>query len=111
LLSFLGIEDAIAVFVELLGDHIILAADVAIAIEVITDVGSALGVPLLRKFGTGLFLLLGHPRARPPLRNVHVLSQDVAPVVARLLLDLKVPTEDINPGHLMLGRVELHAQT
>jgi len=106
-LSLLSIKDAVPIFIELLSNNVVLPADISVSINVITDVWSSLGMSLLRKFCASLLLFLCHAWSRPPLRDVDVFSQDVAAIITRLLFDLEIPSENVNPWRLMLGRIKL----
>jgi hypothetical protein len=105
--AFLFIQLPIAVFVEELCHNVVLAADIAITIQVITDVRYSFSSPLVSKFCASLLLVVGLTWAGPPIRNTDILSQDVASIVARLLLNLQIPSKHINSRHLMLSRIEL----
>ncbi len=85
-LAFFVIQLAVAVFVKLFSDHIVLSTHISIPIEVITNVRDSLSSSLLSYFSACFLLFLGLTGAGPPLRYPHILRQYVAAIIAWLLL-------------------------
>lgn len=76
-LSFLSVEFSIAILVKLLGHNIVLPAYIAIAIQVIRDMGLSLSMSLLCESCPCLLFLVGDAWAGPPIGNADILSQNV----------------------------------
>lgn len=69
--SFDFVQDAISVFVKVLGNYKVSSTNIPIAIQIVGDVRDALSLSKLEQFSLGSFIFILFSRFAPPLRNFY----------------------------------------